>query len=175
MLLLWPDAASRDEYNEPLEAFSDATEAKGRRVGRGWIVRFGERHGTLWWDHTRQACEAAGSWWANDFDVEHRKAVTDPLLKLARIERPVTATFPAVIADALVSDRGVAVPLVNLRGVQDEHGARYLNLEVTLTRGKDVTRAYSSRHGALPLRRDGDAVGVVMPLDVTDVLIFAKQ
>jgi hypothetical protein len=59
--------------------------------------------------------------------------------------------------------------------LQEHGGARYLNMKVTLTEGKSVTRAWSSRCGDLKLRHEGGSVTVVMPLEYADVLIFKRD
>ena len=83
--------------------------------------------------------------------------------------------MPGIVADALVSDDALAVPLVNLMGLQEHGGTRYLNIKVTLTEGTGVTRAWSSRGGDLKLRHEGGSVAVVMPLEYADVLIFKRD
>lgn len=173
VLCLWPTAATRDEFNEPLDAFPAAT--GDHPLGRGRVVRFGDRPGTLWWESTQRRATASGSTWPSEFDAEHRERAVRPALELAKVDRPVVVSAADVTADALVSDRGVAVPLVNLRGTLDRHGTRHLNLKVTLADAEGITRVYSSRCGELTLRREGRSAAVVMPLDSTDVVVFLKQ
>ena len=171
VLALGPEAATKDEYNEPLSVF--ASEPGKNRVGKGWVVRFKEREGALWWKSTVALCGDTG--WASSFDREHADLVSQPALELARITRPVTVNVPGIVADPLVSTNGVAVPLVNLRGLNEKDGTRILNLKVTLADGKGIVKAWSSRCGELPLRHEGGAVAVVLPIEYADVLIFAKE
>jgi hypothetical protein len=150
-----------------------ANEPGKTRVGKGWVVRFKEQEGALWWKSTVELCGDTG--WASSFDRKHVDIVSQPALELARITRPVTVNVPGMVADPLVSPDGVAVPLVNLRGLREKDGTRILNLKVTLADGKGIVKAWSSRCGELPLRHEGGSVAVVMPIDYADVLIFAKE
>lgn len=171
VLVLGPEAATRDEYNEPMSVFALAPGKT--RLGKGWLVRFKDNEGALWWKSTVELCGETG--WASAFDREHVDAVSQPALELAGISRPVTVNASGMVADPLISAHGVAVPLVNLRGLNEKNGTRILNLKVTLAQGEGITRAWSSRCGELPLRREGGAVAVVMPLEYADVLIFARD
>ncbi len=171
VLVLCPDAATKDEYNEPLSVFSN--EPGQTRVGKGWLVRFKESEGALWWKKTVELCGETG--WASAFDREHLEIACKPALELAGVTRPVTVNIPGIAADPLVSAKGVAVPLVNLRGLFEKNGTRILNLKVTLADGKDITRAWSSRCGELQLRHEGASVAVVLPIEYADVLIFARE
>jgi hypothetical protein len=165
VLCLWPQAASRDEFNAPLDMFP---ESEGTHVvGRGRIVRWPDAPGQAWWEHIAELSRAAGSEWPSQFDEEQRSRLAAPALELARVRRPVEIGFPDIIANALVSDRGVAIPLVNLRETFEHGGARYLNLPVRWLEGSDIASARSARHGVLPLRRAANgSVSVVMPLDL---------
>ncbi|MAE76452.1 MAG: hypothetical protein CMJ85_06265 [Planctomycetes bacterium] len=173
VLLLWPNAASRDEYNDPLEIFAGTTDAGTHAVGQGRVVRLAEPHGLRWWERTRKASVDAGSPWPIAFDAEHRSAVIG-VLKRAGVTPPVTVSADAVVANALVSERGVAVPLVNLRGLHARNAITYDDVRVTLTNGTGIRRAYTSRHGTLRIQRDGQKVTVVMPLEATDIVVFAR-
>ena len=173
VLCLWPSAASRDEFNTPLEIFPES--AGTHTVGRGRIVRWPDAPGIAWWTSSTELSRAAGSDWPSCFDATHRERLAAPALDLARIKRPVAATFPDIIANALVSTGGVAVPLVNLRGTYETGGTRYLNVTIRVADGAGLTTAWSARHGALPLSHEADgSVAVVMPLDSTDILVLAK-
>ena len=170
VLVLSPDAVTKDEYNEPLDVFSK--EPGQVRVGKGWVVRLKECEGALWWKKTLELCGKTG--WASAFDLEHQAIVCKPALELAGVIRPVTVDAPAIVADSLLSDKGVVVPLVNLRGLFEKNGTKIDKLKVTLADGKDITKAWSSRCGELKLLQDGASVSVVMPLEYADVLIFAR-
>ena len=113
-------------------------------------------------------------YWYADFDAVHREAVCQPAVELAKVARPVLVSAPAVIAEPLVSARGVAVPLVNMRAMYKKGGTTYEKLEVTLAEGRGVTRAWSSRQGALKLKRQGEAVSVTLPLECTDIVVFGR-
>jgi hypothetical protein len=148
------------------------------RVGKGWMIRFKENEGKLWRE-TSVALNRANPkaavghlYWYADFDAAHRDVVCQPALALAKIVQPVLVSAPAVIAEPLVSVRGVAVPLVNMRAMYKKGGTNYEKLEVTLADGRGVTRAWSSRQGALVLTRVGEAVSVTLPLDCTDIVVF---
>ncbi len=173
VLCLWPDAASLDEYNDPLDLFKVK---KGRnRVGRGWIIKYETHVASDWWENTKKLCADAGSSWPSLFDFKTSAHVAEPALKLAKVSQPVTVNFPGIVADALISEKGVAVTLANLMGTFDKGGVRYLNVNVRLEHGaKDIKKAWSSRRGNLPLIREGNAVFVTLPLDSTDIVIFAK-
>ena len=173
VLVLGPEAATRDEYNEPLDRFAAVQRGQTAATGRGQVVRFKDLEGAPWWKHTLELSEQAG--WPALFDQEHRAAVIKPALELAKIVRPVTVNVPGIVADPLMSDEAVAVPLVNLMGLQEHGGTRYLNMKVTLTEGKGVARAWSSRCGDLKLRQEGGSVAVVMPLEYADVLVFKRD
>lgn len=170
VLVLGPGAVTKDEYNEPLSVF--VNEPGKNRVGKGWVVRFKDREGSLWWKSTVELCGDTG--WASAFDREHQDIICKPALELAGITRPVIVNVPGMVAEPLVSAKGVAIPLVNLLGLYEKGGTRVMNLKVTLVDGKGVTGAWSSRCGELPLRREGGSVAVVMPIEYADVLIFAK-
>jgi hypothetical protein len=173
VLCLWPAAAARDEYNAPLEIFPEA--AGTHTVGRGRIVRWPDAPGAAWWGRSVELSRAAGSDWPSHFDAAHRERLAAPALALAQVKRPVVADFPDIIANALVSPGGVAVPLVNLRGTYDTGGTRYLNVTIRVADGAGLNAAWSARHGALPLRHEADgSAAVVMPLDSTDILVFTK-
>ena len=181
VLVLGPDTYTRDEYNEPLGVFSN--EPGQARVGKGWVVRFKEREGALWWKKTVELCK--NSKWPSTFDREHADIVCKPAFELANLTRPVTVNIPGaaadsgvlpgIVAEPLVSVKGVAVPLVNLRGLYEKGGTPCLKLEVTLTDGKGIVKAYSSRCGELAMRREGSSVSATLPLDYADVLIFARE
>lgn len=169
VLVMGPDSAMRDEFAEPMAVLP--SEPGQTRLGKGWVVRFKDREGDLWWNRTVELCGATG--WPSAFDKEHAAIVCKPALELAKVGRPVTVDVPHVVADPLVSDKGVAVPIVNLLGLQERNGRRYVNATITLTDGKGIGRAWSSRRGPLKLRRNGPLVSVVMPLEYADVLVFA--
>jgi len=171
VLVLGPDAATKNEYNEPMSVF--VNESGKTRVGKGWVVRFKDREGALWWKSTVELCGKTK--WASSFDREHQEIVCQPALELAGIVRPVTVDAPGIVADPLVGPNGVAVPLVNLRGLNEKNGTPIAKLKVTLADGKGVSKAWSSRRGALPLSKEGGAVSVVLPLDYADVLIFSRN
>ncbi len=173
VLALGPQAATRDEYNEPLEVFAGVERGQTSRAGKGWLLRFKEPEGALWWNRTLELCGETG--WASAFDRKHQDIVSRPALELAQIVRPVTVNVPGIVADPLVSADAVAVPLVNLLGLFEKEGSRYLNMKVTLVQGKDVAAAWSSRCGRLKLRREGESVAVVMPIEYADVLIFRRR
>jgi hypothetical protein len=178
VLVLGPESATYNEFNEPMSVFPAAPGQ--HRVGKGWMIRFKENEGKLWRE-TSVALNRANPkaavghlYWYADFDAAHRDVVCQPALALAKIVQPVLVGAPAVIAEPLVSVRGVAVPLVNMRAMYKKGGTNYEKLEVTLADGRGVTRAWSSRQGALVLTRVGEAVSVTLPLDCTDIVVFGR-
>lgn len=178
VLTLDPRAATFDEVNEPLRVFP--AEPGSHRVGKGWVVRLKEREGKLWREagvalnRANPAAAIGTLYWYADYDRPHRDAVCRPALELAKVARPVAVDAAGVIAEPLVSARGIAVPLVNLRAMFPTGATKYKAVKVTLADGKTVKRAWSSRRGPLPLQRRGAAVTVTLPLDCTDVVIFAR-
>ncbi len=179
-LLLWPDAGSRDEFNEPLDTFAAVSQPGQQRMGKGTVVRLGEMAGAAWWASSRAMAEAQGSAWACDFDDAAAKKLADPLRTLARLEPPARANLPGVIVDTLTSEQGVALLLTNLRGLRDDHGLRYLNLTVTLAAGfakdHEPRAAISSRQGELPWERLPDgSISVTLPLETTDIVALPWQ
>lgn len=198
VLVLWPKAGAKDEYNQPADTFPAAVGAT--RVGLGQIVRFPERMATQWWDRVVKANETK-SWRPVITDEEYRAKVAAPALQMAGLSRPVTAASPDIDVRALYSARGVAVPVVNLRYLfPQEHQTvqivdgkekivypkerefpdgclRYTKenpASVTLNDAVGIVRVYSSRLGALPFTRQGNSVTVSFPLNTTDILIFSK-
>jgi len=172
VLVLWPDACTRDEYNEPFAPFP--AEPGQQALGKGFVVRFPDRVAGLWWEKTAEMSRAAGFFWPARFDVEQRQRACAPALELAKVARPVTVSEEGIVADALVSADGVAVPLTNPLAVQDG-GATFKQITVTLADGTGLTRAVSARHGKLALTRTGKAVSVTLPLDCTDIVCFWKK
>jgi hypothetical protein len=171
-LCLWPGAASKDEYNEPLKLFPE--EAGKSKSGKGLIVRLDEYPGKKWWENTKKMCADANSGWPSIFDRETSAGIAAFAKPYAN--PPVTVSANGVIADALVSTLGTAVTLVNLQGTYDKGGARYLNLKVVLRDGKDIKKAWSSRQGDLPMSIEGGGqVSVTLPLMSTDIVVFSKN
>jgi hypothetical protein len=176
--VLGPESATCNEFNEPMSVFPAAPGQ--HQVGKGWVVRFKECEGKLWREASvalnRANPKAAVGhlYWYADFDATHRDIVCQPALELAKVGRPVLVSAPVVIAEPLVSAKGVAVPLVNMRTMYKKGGTTYEKLEVTLADGRAVTKAWSSRQGALKLKRQGAAVSVTLPLDCTDIVVFGR-
>jgi hypothetical protein len=198
VLVLWPQAASRDEYNEPLGVFAPGPGKT--QVGRGWVVRFEKRMASEWWDRMVTLNKDKSNRPVIT-DTEFRSAVATPALQLAKIQRPVVANSNGIDVRALYSPRGVAVPVVNLRylfpsehqKVQRVDGVdklvfptesefadgcvRYTREKpaaVTLNNAAGIVQVHSSRLGSLPFTREGDSVTVKLPLNTTDVLIFSR-
>lgn len=171
-LVLWPGAASKDEYNEPSAVFPEAVGKS--KSGKGMIVRLDDYPGKKWWENTKKLCADANSRWPSLFDHETSASIASYAKPYANA--PVTVSADSIIADALVSSKGTAVTLVNLQGTFDNGGARYLNLNVTLRDGKGIKRAWSSRHGDLSLIIDKNGqASVTLPLMSTDVVVFSKN
>lgn len=198
VLVLWPQAATRDEYNSPLDAFPAAPGQA--QLGAGWVVRFPERMAGQWWEKTK-ALNMPKTGRPVIFDDDYRDRVAAPVQELAKLQPAVTASARGIDVRALYSARGIAVPVVNMQYlIPAEHQAvkkvngvdvvtgpaearfpdgcvRYTReapATVTLRGAADTVQVYSSRLGNLPFKKDGDTVTVAFPLDTTDVLIFAK-
>jgi len=198
VLALWPEAGSRDEFNEPLSVFPAA---KGQtKLGAGTIVRFEERMASKWWDRMMELNQTKSNRPVIT-DKEYRGKVAAPALQLAKVAQPVVAGENGIDVRALYSAKGVAVPVVNLRylfpsehqKVQQVNGVdkityptesefadgcvRYTKEKpatITLNDAADIVQVYSSRLGNLPFTKVGNSVTVKFPLNTTDVLIFSK-
>ncbi len=199
VLVAWPDAGTRDEFNDPLNVFP--TEVGRNRFGNGWVVRYADRMAEKWWERM-MALNKDKTFRPVITDTLYRSTVAAPALNLARIKRPVTASEFGIDVRALYSVRGVAVPVVNLRYlfpsehqtiVKNEDGTEKLTYptenrfedgcvrytktspaSVTLQDAADIVQVHSSRLGILPFTRQGNAVTVKFPLNTTDVLIFSR-
>jgi hypothetical protein len=198
VLVLWPQAATLDEYNSPLEVFPTAV--GNNQVGAGWVVRYPERMAGKWWERTKELNKDKTQR-AVLFDDDYRDKIAAPALALAKIHLPVTAGTRGIDVRALYSARGFAVPVVNMQylfptehqTVQKVNGkdvvvnptattfadgcVRYTKEKpatVTLYDGKGIVQVYSSRLGNLPFKKAGDAITVNFPLDTSDILIFSR-
>jgi hypothetical protein len=199
VLALWPEAASKDEFNEPLKVFP--TSAGKTVLGKGQIVRFPEHMATKWWERIVELNKDKSTTPVLT-DPELRSAVAAPALQLAKVHRPVVAGANGIDVRALYSARGVAVPVVNLQyllpsthhKVHQNGGAtniiyttesefedgcvRYTKEKpatVTLNDAADIVQVYSSRLGNLPFTREGESITVKFPLNTTDILIFSRS
>lgn len=198
VLVLWPQAGTRDEYNDPLALFP---ETPGKiPVGNGWVIRFSDRPAAKWWERVVEANKTK-TFRPVIFDTEYRRQVSAPALELAKVHQSVVADGGAIDIRALYAKDGIAVPVVNLQYLfPSEHQKRQVvggkevfidpadatfpdgcirytrakPLVVTLNDAEGVGQVYSSRLGNLPFTRQGTAVKVALPLDTTDILIFAK-
>ena len=199
VLALWPQGASLDEYNSPLNVFP--TNPGNNQVGAGWVVRYPERMAGKWWERTKELNKDKTQR-AVIFDQEYLDKLAAPAMELAKIHIPVTASARGIDVRGLYSANGVAVPVVNMQYLFcNEHktvkmvGGKQIVVDpietefpdgcvryskekpatVTLNDGEGVVQVYSSRWGNLPFKKDGNAITVSFPLDTTDILIFAKK
>jgi hypothetical protein len=199
VLVLWPEAGTKDEYNSTLDIFPRAPGETS--LAKGKIVRFSQRMATQWWERVvAENQDKSGR--AVIFDPQLRAAVAKPALDYAKVTRPVFANSKGIDVRALDSTQGIAVPVVNMQylfphehqKVQTLNGVdkiiypmdsefsdgcvRYTKekpASVTLTAAKDIAQVYSSRLGKLPFTRKGDSVTVQFPLNSTDILIFSRN
>ena len=199
VLVLWPQAGTRNEYNEPLAAFP--AEPGKTQLGNGWIIRFDDRPAAKWWDRVVEANKTK-TFRPVILDLEYRHKVSAPALELAKVHQPVTANGDGIDIRTLYSKDGIAVPVVNLQylfpsehqKLQKMNGkdviinpttettfpdgcVRYTKekpLTVTLNDAEGIVQVYSSRLGNLAFKRVGTAISVSFPLDTTDILIFSK-